>query len=422
MSCLHYKNNELWIENVSLKNIAMQFGTPCYVYSYQAITNNWLSFAHSLTLPHYICYAVKANSNLAILNILAKRGAGFDIVSGGELTRVLTAGGNPNKIVFSGVGKSSDELEQAINANLLCINVESVAELERIQSIASTLNKIAHVALRINPDVDAKTHAHISTGLKQNKFGIDADQAIDIIKKINTMSAIQLVGIGCHIGSQILSLNPFANAFDRIIQLYQQISSLGIQLKYINVGGGLGIQYHHNTPPSIKEYTQLIQNKFSTLPVKVIIEPGRSIIGNAGCLLTKVEYIKQQPDINFAIIDAGMNDFVRPTLYDAWQPILAVNQRTQHNAIYDVVGPVCESADVLGKERELAISAGDLLAIDYAGAYGFSMSSNYNSRGRAAEVLVHDQHTTLIRRRESHADLFALENIPSIVSVDDTQA
>lgn len=414
-SCLTYKNNELWIEQVRVNQIAAQFGTPCYVYSRARLTQNWLAFANAFAnVPHRICYAVKANSNIAILHLLAQLGAGFDIVSGGELERVLVAGGDPKKIVFSGVGKSADELRHAIELGIFCIDVESLAELERVQSIAASLHKTATIALRVNPNVDPNTHAHISTGLKENKFGIPIDEVLPLAKKLINMPALKLIGIACHIGSQILTLEPYVLAIDRLLDTYHELQNIGISIRYLNIGGGLGIQYQQESPPAITDYAKLLQTKLAHLPIEIIIEPGRAIVGNAGFLLTKVEYLKHNAHKNFAIIDAGMNDLIRPTLYDAWQAILPVQQRQQPPQVYDIAGPVCESADILGKDRQLSIEEGDLLAIDSAGAYGFSMSSNYNSRGRAAEVLVDGSTLHLIRQRETTKDLFALEKIPAL--------
>lgn len=413
MSCVNYQNSELYIEQVPLKQIASQYGTPCYVYSRAQIEKNWHDFNDAFaTIPHHICYAVKANSNIAILNLLAKAGAGFDIVSGGELERVVKAGGDVKKIVFSGVGKSVGEITRAIELGIFCIDVESLQELERINTIATRLKTTVAIALRVNPDVDPNTHSHISTGLKENKFGIELSEVLSITKQIQSMSQIKLIGVACHIGSQILSLEPFADAIDRMLVLYQQLQKIGITLSHFNLGGGLGIQYQHETPPSIHDYAALLQQKLTGLAVEIIIEPGRAIIGNAGIMLTKVEYLKHNTHKNFAIVDAGMNDLLRPALYDAWQNILPVTKRSTATKNYDIAGPVCESADILGKDRSLCVEQNDLLAIEGAGAYGFSMSSNYNTRGRAAEVLVDGTQVHLIRQRETVADLYALEKIP----------
>ncbi|OGT43240.1 MAG: diaminopimelate decarboxylase [Gammaproteobacteria bacterium RIFCSPHIGHO2_12_FULL_37_34] len=412
MSCLHYKQNELYIENVNLKKIAEEFGTPCYVYSHAAIRNNWQAFDQALhSFSHRICYAVKANSNIAILNILAKLGSGFDIVSVGELERVIAAGGNPQQIIFSGVGKRENEMERAAELDIFCFNVESEPELERLALIATKHNKILNIALRINPDVNPQTHSHITTGTKENKFGIAAEDVIPICQEIATMPQLKLIGLACHIGSQITELHPFLLAMDHLIRLYQKLKRMGFNIHHMNIGGGLGIIYDHEHPPSITDYATAIKEKFKHDSLEIIVEPGRSIIGNAGVLLTRVEYIKQTHHKNFAIVDAGMNDLLRPALYNAWQTILPIIQHQAETKCYDIVGPVCESADFLGINRELAIKAHDLLAIDTVGAYGFCMSSNYNSRCRAAEILIDDHHIHLIRRRETIADLIGLEKL-----------
>lgn len=412
MTCLYYKNSELYIEDVALNQIAQQFGTPCYIYSKAALENNWRAFDSAFqAIPHRICYAVKANSNIAILNLFAKLNSGFDIVSLGELERVIAAGGDPKKVIFSGVGKSAFEIESAINKGIYCFDVESEAELTRLQFIANQLNTSINVALRINPNVNPQTHAHISTGLKENKFGIDIDDVIPICKKWATYPALKLIGIACHIGSQITELKPFQLALDRMLDIYQQLKALNIRITHLNMGGGLGITYKNETPPSIQAYACILQEKLASFPLELILEPGRTIVGNAGVLLTQVEYIKHSDHKNFAIVDAGMNDLMRPALYDAWQAILPATQRTSPTKLYDIAGPVCESADFLGKNRELALEAGDLLAIDTAGAYGFSMSSNYNTRTRPPEILVDGTTIHLIRRRENLSELFALEKM-----------
>lgn len=410
MSCIYYRGNDLYIENVSLKSIAEEFGTPCYIYSRKAIETNWHTFDNAFNpIQHRVCYAVKANSNLAILQILARLNSGFDIVSLGELERVIAAGGDPQKIVFSGVGKRQIEIEHAIESKIHCFNIESEPELERLNSIASSKNTIVNIAIRINPNVNPDTHAYISTGLDESKFGIFIEDIMPLAKKIKQMPALRLIGIASHIGSQIVSLEPFLLVVDRLLGVYGQLSSLGITLKHINIGGGLGITYHDEHPPGIKEYAHALQKKLLDHDLEVIIEPGRAIVGNAGVLLTRIEYLKHTPHKNFAIIDAGMNDLLRPALYDAWQTILPAEKHQKEKKKYDIAGPVCESADFLGKDRELSLNAGDLLAIDSSGAYGFSMSSNYNSRCRAPEILVDDNETHLIRRREKTDDLFALE-------------
>lgn len=415
MSCLHYQDRALWVEKVSLNQIAEKFGTPCYVYSRTAIEQNLQTFHKAFAgLRHRICYAVKANSNIAILQLLANLGAGFDIVSGGELARVLAAGGDPAKIVFSGVGKTRREIEQAIDHKIFCFNVESEPELHRLHDIAAAKNTTIDIALRINPNIDPETHAHVVTGLNESKFGIYKDDVLPLAKKIVSLSSLRLIGIACHIGSQIVKLEPFMKVVDYLMQTQQQLQNIGITLKHINIGGGLGIAYHDEHPPGIREYAAHLDNKLQASGLEIILEPGRAIVGNAGVLLSHIEYLKETPIKNFAIIDAGMNDLLRPALYDAWQNILPVTLHDFDKKRYDIAGPVCESADFLGKDRDLALRPGDLLAIDSAGAYGFSMASNYNSRCRPAEVLVHDSEVRLIRRREKIDELFADEILPVI--------
>jgi diaminopimelate decarboxylase len=411
MEYFHYENDTLFAEKVPLNDIANQFGTPCYVYSKQAIETSWRAFNDSFdNYPHRICYAVKANSNLNILHILAKLGSGFDIVSQGELERVLMAGGNPQTIVFSGVGKSETEINRALDSHIFCFNVESTGELERLNHLAKLKSKIAQIALRINPNIDPHTHPYISTGLEDNKFGIDIAEAIDISRQIKTMSNIKLIGVACHIGSQLIDIEPFIEAMQSMLDLVGQLKKENISLQYFNFGGGLGVRYHNETPPAIYDYIHLLVNKLKKHKLTIIIEPGRAIIANAGILLTRVEYVKHNKNKNFAIVDAGMNDLLRPSLYNAWQDILPVKQQTETaDKMYDIVGPVCESADFLGKNRKLNIDTGDLLAICSSGAYGFSMSSNYNSRPRAAEVLVDHDTVHVIRQRETIQELFLKE-------------
>lgn len=414
MSCLHYQQTELYIENVSLKAIADHYGTPCYAYSQAAIVANWQAYEHAFsTHRHRICYAVKANSNIAILQLLAAMKSGFDIVSLGELERVLAAGGDPKKIVFSGVGKKAIEIERAIETGIACFNVESEPELERLQKIAAKKNTIIPIAIRVNPNVDPETHSYISTGLSENKFGINIEDVIPLCQKLASLPSLRLIGLASHIGSQIVDLKPFLVAIDRLLLLYQDLQQLGIHLEHINIGGGLGIVYHREQPPSVKAYVEALLAKLDAYPVEIILEPGRSIVGNAGVLLTRIEYLKHTLHRNFAIVDAGMNDLLRPALYEAWQDILPVTLRTLAKKAYDIAGPVCESADFLGKNRQLAIECGDLLAVDTAGAYGFSMSSNYNSRCRPAEILINGDKTIIIRRRETFEELFAAENLLS---------
>ncbi len=412
MQSFHYKNNELYAENVAIRTITSKFGTPCYIYSRAQIEKNWHEFNDVFgSEPHRICYAVKANSNLAILNILAKLGSGFDIVSGGELERVLAAGGDPAKIVFSGVGKTDSEILRALEVGIFCFNVESEAELEKINQLAEKQNKIAPISLRVNPDIDARTHPYIATGLKENKFGIELSDVMPLCQKIKSLNNIKLISIGCHIGSQLTELDPFLEALDCLLDLIQKLKSAQLDLHYLNLGGGLGIAYRDETPPAISDYISAIRNKLAPSKLELILEPGRIIVANAGILVTKVEYLKHNDHKNFAIVDAGMNDLIRPVLYDAWHNIIPVSEKNGNKTHYDIVGPVCESADFFGKDRELALETGDLLAIMSSGAYGFSMSSNYNSRPRPSEVIVNGDQTHLIRKREKVDDLFALEQI-----------
>lgn len=407
-----FKNGNLHAENVALSQIAAQFDTPCYVYSKAALTQAFNNFTAGLTgTNHLVCFAVKANPNIAILNLFAKLGAGFDIVSGGELARVLAAGGDPQKIVFSGVGKSADEMRAALNAGIFCFNVESASELTRLNQVAAEMGKIAPVSLRVNPNVDAKTHPYISTGLKNNKFGVAFEDAIAVYEQAAAMPNIAVHGVDCHIGSQITELAPFIEALDLILGLVDALSAKNIPITHIDVGGGIGITYSDETPPAFEVYTKAILTKLAHKNVKVLFEPGRALVGNAGVLLTKVEYLKHTESKNFAIVDAAMNDLMRPALYDAYHDIVAVNPREGEADTYEIVGPVCESGDFLGHDRTLNLAEGDLLAIKSAGAYGMSMASNYNTRARAAEVMVDGDKTHLIRQREKIADLFALEQL-----------
>ena len=408
------KNGELHAENVALIHIAADFATPCYVYSKAALTQAFTSFKSGLVgTNHLVCFAVKANPNIAILNVFAKLGAGFDIVSGGELARVLAAGGDPQKIVFSGVGKQADEMRAAFNAGIFCFNVESRSELTRLNDVAKSMGKIAPVSLRVNPNVDAKTHPYISTGLKNNKFGVAFDEAISVYEVAATMSNIAVHGVDCHIGSQITELAPFIEALDLILGLVDALEAKGITISHIDVGGGIGITYSDETPPAFAVYAKAILDKINKRNVKLLFEPGRALVGNAGVLLTKVEYLKpcaKNSDAkNFAIVDAAMNDLMRPALYDAFHNIVAVKPRAGAAETYEIVGPVCESGDFLGHDRHLNLDEGDLLAIMSAGAYGMSMASNYNTRGRAAEIMVDGDQCHVIRQREKIADLFALE-------------
>lgn len=400
----------LFAESVSLEAIAKQFGTPTYVYSKNTLIQTFESFKKGLLkTDHLICFAVKANSNIAILNLFANLGAGFDIVSGGELERVLYAGGDPQKIVFSGVGKTASEIEAALKANILCFNVESRSELIRIEEVAKKINLKAPISIRVNPDVDAKTHPYISTGLKDNKFGVDFNQALALYLEAKSMGHIEIKGIDCHIGSQITELKPFVDALDRVLSLVDQLKKNDIHLSHIDIGGGIGICYQDESPPDFEIYTKEILNKVQNLNVKIIFEPGRALVGNAGVLLSKVEYLKQNDVKHFAIIDAAMNDLMRPTLYDAYHEIKVVREHDTKSQSFDVVGPVCESGDFIAKNRSLKLKENDLVCIMSAGAYGMSMSSNYNSRGRAAEVMVDRDKVFEVRTREKTSDLFKLE-------------
>jgi len=409
-SFIHANQGILFAEDVSLEAIANQFGTPTYIYSKNTLIDTFESFQKGLLKTnHLICFAVKANSNIAILNLFANLGAGFDIVSGGELERVLYAGGDPQKIVFSGVGKTTSEIEAALKANILCFNVESRSELLRIEAVASKINIKAPISIRVNPDVDAKTHPYISTGLKDNKFGVDFNQALALYLEAKSMDCIEIKGIDCHIGSQITELKPFVDALDRVLSLVDQLKNNNIHLSHIDIGGGIGICYQDESPPDFDIYTKAILNKIQNLDVKIIFEPGRAFVGNAGVLLSKVEYLKQNDVKHFAIIDAAMNDLMRPTLYDAYHEIKIVREHDTKLQSFDVVGPVCESGDFIAKNRSLKLKENDLVCIMSAGAYGMSMSSNYNSRGRAAEVMVDRDKIFEIRTREKSSDLFKLE-------------
>ena len=409
-SFIQANQGALFAESVSLEAIAKQFGTPTYVYSKNTLIQTFESFKKGLLkTDHLICFAVKANSNIAILNLFANLGAGFDIVSGGELERVLYAGGDPQKIVFSGVGKTASEIEAALKANILCFNVESRSELIRIEEVAKKINLKAPISIRVNPDVDAKTHPYISTGLKDNKFGVDFNQALALYLEAKSMDHIEIKGIDCHIGSQITELKPFVDALDRVLSLVDQLKKNDIHLSHIDIGGGIGICYQDESPPDFEIYTKEILNKVQNLNVKIIFEPGRALVGNAGVLLSKVEYLKQNDVKHFAIIDAAMNDLMRPTLYDAYHEIKVVREHDTKSQPFDVVGPVCESGDFIAKNRSLKLKENDLVCIMSAGAYGMSMSSNYNSRGRAAEVMVDRDKVFEVRTREKTSDLFKLE-------------
>ncbi len=413
MSNFHYQNGELLIEQVALRQIAERFGTPAYVYSRAALTQAYRAFTAGLQgHDHLVCFAVKSNPSLAILNLFARMGAGFDIVSGGELARVLAAGGDAGKVVFSGVGKTAQEMRDALQANIRCFNIESAAELERLNQIAAEMNKVAPVSFRVNPDVDAKTHPYISTGLKNNKFGVAYEDATALYQRASQMSHIAVHGVDCHIGSQLTELSPFLDALDRVLWLVDQLHDLGIDIQHIDIGGGIGICYQDETPPEFVDYAQAILQKIAQRKIQLIFEPGRALVGNSGVLLTQVEYLKPGSSKNFAIVDAAMNDLMRPALYDAYHHIQPVVQHQGlKSVLYEVVGPVCESGDFLGHDRELAIQQGDLLAIMSAGAYGMSMSSNYNTRPRAIELMVDGDQVHVIRAREQVSDLFALEKV-----------
>ncbi|MEE8343251.1 MAG: diaminopimelate decarboxylase [Gammaproteobacteria bacterium] len=414
MDHFDYRDGRLWAEEVDLEQVAAVHGTPCYVYSRATLEHHWRAFDQALSgRDHLVCYAVKANSNVALLHLLAHLGSGFDIVSSGELERVLHAGGDPAKIVFSGVGKSRQELERALQAEIGCFNVESLSELERLNEVAGACGQRAPVSLRINPDVDPGSHPYISTGLKENKFGIDFDEALAAYQRAAALANVVVIGIGFHIGSQITQVAPFVAALDRTLLLADQITEAGIPIAQIDLGGGLGVCYKDEKPPLPREYLAPLLEQMGSRPQRILVEPGRAIAANAGVLLTKVEYLKNTGHKNFAIVDAAMNDLLRPALYGAWQDIVSVRPRDGTGTrTFDVVGPVCESGDFLGKQRNLDIQAGDLLAVRSAGAYGFTMSSNYNSRPRPAELLVDGDRLFVIRSREKVADLFAHEQIP----------
>ena len=414
MDFFQYKNEQLYVEDLPVKQLAEEFGTPLYIYSRATLERHWHAFDSALgEHPHLICYAVKANSNIGILNVMAKLGSGFDIVSQGELERVLAAGGEASKVVFSGVAKSRAEIMRALEVGIRCFNVESVAELHHINQIAGEMGKVAPISLRVNPDVDAHTHPYISTGLKENKFGVSVDEAREVYKLAATLPHVKITGMDCHIGSQLTELQPFLDATDRLIRLIEQLKEDGITLKHLDLGGGLGVTYTDETPPHPSDYAAALLNKLKDYEdLEIILEPGRAITANAGILVAKVQYLKSNESRNFAITDTGMNDMIRPALYEAYMNIIEIDRTLEREkTIYDVVGPVCETSDFLGKQRELAIAEGDYIAQRSAGAYGASMSSNYNSRPRTAEVLVDGDKVHLIRRRENLSELWALESI-----------
>lgn len=405
------RGDELHAEGVPLSAIAARFGTPCWVYSRAALTEAYHAYDRALGRhPHLICYAMKANSNLAVLDVLARLGSGFDIVSGGELQRVLAAGGDPRKVVFSGVGKSETEMRFALETGILCFNVESRSELLRLSGVAAAMNRTAAISLRVNPDVDAGTHPYISTGLRKNKFGIAYEEAFALYREAAGLPGIRVTGIDCHIGSQITDVAPFVDALDKVLALVDRLADAGIVLEHIDLGGGLGIRYRDEAPPQPDAYIAALLERYGDRPQALLFEPGRNLIGNAGLLLTRVEYLKHGVEKNFAIIDAAMNDLIRPVLYEAHHEIVPVRPRADATEVFDIVGPVCESGDFLGQDRPLALAEGDLLAVLSAGAYGMAMSSNYNTRTRAAEVMVDGGAVHLIRERESVPSLYALEH------------
>ncbi len=412
MEAFSYRDGQLFAEGVALPALAQRFGTPTYVYSRAHIEAQYRAYADALDgMPHLVCFAVKANSNLGVLNVLARLGAGFDIVSRGELERVLAAGGQPERIVFSGVGKTRDDMRRALEVGVHCFNVESTDELERLQQVAAELGKTAPVSLRVNPDVDAGTHPYISTGLKENKFGIDIDNAEAVYARAAELPNLEVVGVDCHIGSQLTSLPPFLDALDRLLALTDRLAARGIQIRHLDLGGGLGVRYRDEQPPLAGDYIQAVRQRIEGRGLALVFEPGRSIVANAGVLLTRVEYLKHTAHKDFAIVDAAMNDLIRPALYQAWMNVIAVQPHEGDTRRYDIVGPICETGDFLAKDRELALVEGDLLAVCSAGAYGFVMSSNYNTRGRAAEVLVDGDQAFEVRRRESVQELYAGESL-----------
>lgn len=411
MDYFEYRGDTLFAEEINVTDIALEHGTPCFIYSRATLERHLRAYQTCLgEAPQMICFAVKANSNLAVLNVLARLGAGFDIVSGGELERVIAAGGDPGKVIFSGLGKSEMEIEQALKAGIFCFNVESAPELTRIDAVASRLNLQAKISVRVNPDVDAGTHPYISTGLKDNKFGLASAQALEVYRQAATLGAIEVVGIDCHIGSQLTSLAPFLDAVDHLLVLVDRLHSENIHLRHLDIGGGLGVSYGQEQPPQPADLIAAVNSRLADRKMTLIVEPGRSIAANAGIFVTRVEYIKCSEHKNFAIVDGAMNDLLRPALYNAWQEIIPVTRGTGASATYDVVGPICESADFLGKDRKLQLIGGELLAVRSAGAYGFVMSSNYNSRPRAPEIMVDGSNVHLVRRRESLGDQLEMES------------
>ncbi len=411
MNTFEYRDGSLFAEGVALSAIAQRFGTPTYVYSRAHIETQYRAYADALAgMPHLVCFAVKANSNIGVLNVLARLGAGFDIVSSGELERVLAAGGEPSRIVFSGVGKSRDDMRRALEVGVHCFNVESSVELERLQKVAAEMDVKAPVSLRVNPDVDAGTHPYISTGLKENKFGIDIEQAEAVYARAAELPNIEVIGVDCHIGSQLTTLEPFLDALDRLLLLVDKLAARGIVIKHLDLGGGLGVQYRDEQPPQVGDYIAAVRQRLAGRDLALVFEPGRFIVANGGVLLTQVEYLKHTEHKDFAIVDAAMNDLIRPALYQAWMEVSAVQPRDGEARNYDLVGPICETGDFLAKDRQLVLEEGDLLAVRSAGAYGFVMSSNYNTRGRAAEVMVDGEQAYEVRRRETLDELFAGES------------
>ena len=412
MDYFDYREGRLFVEDVAIEDLVQQHGSPCYIYSRATFERHWRAFDDALAKhDHLVCFAVKANSNLGVLNVLAKIGAGFDIVSGGELERVLAAGGDAKKIVFSGVGKTATEMRRALDVGIRCFNVESEAELILLNDVAGDMGVKAPVSIRVNPDVDAKTHPYISTGLKENKFGIDISLAPEVYARASKMSNLKIEGVDCHIGSQLTETRPFLDALDRVLALIDQLSEMGINIHHLDLGGGLGITYKDETPPLPSEYAEALSEKLEGRNLQILIEPGRAIAGNAGILVTQVEFLKNNDEKHFAIVDAAMNDLMRPALYSAWQDIIPVNKKEGQSQNYDIVGPICETGDFLGKDRELVIEAGDLLAVRSSGAYGFTMSSNYNTRPRVAEIMVDGDKAHVVRERETIESLFANEKI-----------
>ena len=412
MDFFTYQDSHLFAEGCDVSALAKKYGTPLYIYSRATLERHWHAFDKAVANhPHLVCYAVKANSNLGVLNALARLGSGFDIVSGGELSRVLQAGGDPKKVVFSGVGKTIAEMEQALKIGIYCFNVESSAELELLNEVAGRLGKIAPVSLRVNPDVDAGTHPYISTGLKENKFGIAMEEAEQVFARAAELPHLHVKGVDCHIGSQLTELKPFLDAMDRMLSLIDRLAEQAIVIEHFDVGGGLGVPYNNETPPHPDAYAAALLDRLGQRPIKLIFEPGRAIVANAGIFVTEVLFLKENSDKRFAIVDGAMNDLIRPSLYSAWQNIIPVNQTDAPTQAYDVVGPVCETGDFLGKDRQLAVKAGDLLAVRSSGAYGFVMSSNYNSRPRVAEVMVDGEQDILVRERETVAQLWQGEHL-----------